>query len=118
MTPEKTLKSLPSSEMVLCQSCGQYHKIEDCEVVVIKMIKGKHCEMKPTAPATIPMFGMVETKPEEPKQEVVKQPPEPVVTREPGIKTRTIVPPGLAAMMIPPSHPQFEEKGAKERRYA
>ena len=30
-------------EYAKCDACGGYHPIDDCEVVVIKMLKGKNC---------------------------------------------------------------------------
>lgn len=34
------------------------------------------------------------------------------------VKRKNIVPPGIASMMMPPTHPDFESKGSKESRYA
>jgi hypothetical protein len=37
---------MQTREMCLCDSCGDYHPVEDCEVVVVKMIVGKNCDIK------------------------------------------------------------------------
>lgn len=42
----KELKGMKIKEMMKCDGCGQYHPVEDCEVVVVKMIKGKGCSLE------------------------------------------------------------------------
>ena len=44
----KDLKGLPVQEMIRCDGCGEYHPLSECEVVVIKMIKGKNCSIGST----------------------------------------------------------------------
>jgi hypothetical protein len=37
---------LDKSEMYKCEVCGGFHKAEETEVVTIKIIKGKACDLK------------------------------------------------------------------------
>jgi hypothetical protein len=167
----KDLKGMTTTEMVKCESCSQYHPLSECEVVVIKMIKGKNCSIKSeTRPVERiePMYVEKTTDvssdeikivraPEPPKDEeygctidktiwVVKGGASdaakicptcgrqgtaasvliaqsgthiPPAEMEQKIKERsrkTIIPKGLVSMMVDPSDPNFETKGAKEIR--
>lgn len=141
-------KGLETKQMMKCEGCGQYHPIEDCEVVIIKIIKGKQCGMprenrddspikSDPRPEIVPDFSPKETntvfmKPirtvdvmdqvtpdnENPVFRGVKQiiDGEEIVRVLPEHKVKSIVPPGISGMMIDPSNPDFETKGAKERR--
>src|ERR1700677_1710037 len=41
-------------QMMLCESCGEYHPIDEMETVVIKITKGVDCKLvSPTAPKPI-----------------------------------------------------------------
>lgn len=97
---------------VRCDACTELHPSTECEVVVIRLTKGKQCDINkarmfsPAPPSRIIPPAFVDnagTPPPEPKP----QPPK-----------KSIVPPGVASMMIPQGHPEFEAKGAKEFRQA
>jgi len=32
--------------MIRCEACGELHKEEDCEIVIVKIIKGKECTLR------------------------------------------------------------------------
>jgi hypothetical protein len=136
---------MEQKEYCKCDGCGQYHPVEDCEIVVIKMVKGRDCQIN-TSPRVRPphdgptIFNALDAKPfmesESVKPNVIEKPKSPPVSEfkedapgegfhippkvmEEKVRARkAIIPPGIAAMMIPNGHPQFETKGAKETRYA
>lgn len=89
--------------MYKCDACGGYHPEAECEIVTIKIIKGKACELK--SPMVTPMV----------TREVVT-PMSPITPTTPPPPKRNVIPPGIASMMIGPDHPDFEMRGAKERR--
>lgn len=33
--------------MFKCEGCGEYHPEDECEIVIIKIIKGKNCNLSP-----------------------------------------------------------------------
>lgn len=43
--------NIPVVEMTRC-ICGQYHPVSDCEVVVIRIVKGKNCDLNAKAVTT------------------------------------------------------------------
>lgn len=100
--------------MAKCEGCGEYHPVADCEIVVIKIVKGKGCGLPSNraAPSKPAFRSNVDDRDnrvdivEEPK---VDAPPPP---------RKKIIPPGIAAMMIDPGNPNFEQFGSKEKRYA
>jgi hypothetical protein len=91
--------------LLKCDACGGYHPEDECEVVTIKLIKGKSCEFKPTffsAPIqnnevypqnignnTVPLGT--------PAPETVNMEPKPLV------KQKKIIPPGMKDIMTPPA---------------
>lgn len=114
-------------QMVECV-CGQYHKLEDCETIIIKVVKGKNCEMKkkeeiipsytiPKRDTSVPLpnsFSPVTSNTTSiftPEEELY-----PIITPEERAKERKIVPPAIARMMIDSSQPNFETHGDKEKR--
>ena len=107
---KKDLHSMSTREMIHCESCGGYHTLEDSEIVVIKIIKGKGCDMPKAEPKTVYVDRPnVIDRPVQPVDVVV--PPVP-----PAPPKKKIIPPGLLAMMIDPANPHFEALGAKETR--
>jgi hypothetical protein len=121
---DKEIRGLQTKEMMKCEGCGEYHPVEDCEVVIIKMIKGKNCSM--TAPIRREVAPFREIAPVSP----AAAPVAPIVAQEkefefpapspnqPQKPRRKIIPPGIASMMIGPEHPGFEQYGSKEHRRA
>lgn len=65
--------------MCLCDSCGDYHPVEDCEVVVVKMIIGKGCDIKQKrqtkAVFGTRMSGVIDTEDTSKVREVVEDRP-------------------------------------------
>lgn len=103
---------METKEMIKCEGCGQYHPIEDCEVVIIKIIKGKQCAM-PAQGQTVIKEVVREVAPVEQTGRVVVE----TIPIDQSPKPRkNIVPPGIAAMMLPPDHPMHDSRGAKEIR--
>ena len=53
---KELIKGMPSKQVYKCEGCGEYHDAEDCEVVVIKVIKGKNCKIGAVfqKPVTVP----------------------------------------------------------------
>ncbi len=123
------LPKLETIEMMKCDSCGQYHPIAECEIVTIKIIKGKSCVMnsnnagiasknltssaKPTTLANpnkviiegedmgVPLYEVKNTESAQGAQ---------------GAQRKSIVPPAFAGVFIPQDSPDFEARGAKEIR--
>jgi hypothetical protein len=108
---KKDLHSMSTKEMIHCESCGGYHTLEDSEIVVIKIIKGKACDMPKAETRNAPNWV---DKPTQPVEVVV--PPAPPIPVPPAPPKKKIIPPGLLSMMIDPSNPNFEAFGAKETR--
>ena len=128
MNPSKL--QLEKKEMFKCESCQGFHSAEESEIVVIKIVKGKNCQLKsPIAPVVLPTMstvfpdkfptmithpggnGVVSHPVQTPQNNGIINnepvPPKPV---------KKIIPPGIASMMLDPSHPMFEMMGAKETR--
>ncbi len=42
---KELIKGMPSKQVYKCEGCNEYHDADDCEVVVIKVIKGKNCRI-------------------------------------------------------------------------
>ena len=60
MSVEKELKKLPTSELYKCEGCGSYHPLSECEVVIIRMIKGKDCELTPIRTIIKDSFNLID----------------------------------------------------------
>ncbi len=39
------IKGMKSKQVYKCEGCGEYHDADECEVVIIKVIKGKNCKL-------------------------------------------------------------------------
>jgi hypothetical protein len=107
----KLPKELQTTEMILCQGCGEFHPVTECEVVVVKIVKGKNCQLNQksifgtsTTGASLQNKIATETKEEFP------------VLDRPVVPMKKAIPPGFMSMMLPPDNPDFESKGAKETR--
>lgn len=127
-------KGLPTKEMMKCEGCGEYHPVEDCEVVVIKVVKGKDCKLPSTNhPMSRGQESIEDSYTIEDAKEigVLKEEVKPVPKPKPGQEARYVVedqpvkvqgkrpaplPPGFAGVFIPNGHPDFDSKGAKETR--
>jgi hypothetical protein len=113
---KRDLHSMETKEMIKCEGCGGYHTLDESEVIVIKIIKGKGCAMPKAEGKTVYV--------ERPNVERTIQPlntdavPTPITPIQPSKPRKNIIPPGIASMMIPTTHPQFEQLGAKEHRIA
>jgi hypothetical protein len=126
MITNKDLKNMPTKEMIKCDGCDRYHPLEECEVVIIRMIKGKNCELKSEQPRTTetvdaPVVDRVVATviptvntPVVPSSEGYHIPPREV--EEMIKKRKNIIPSGIASMMLSPADPNFDAKGAKEIR--
>jgi hypothetical protein len=109
MNPNKL--QLDKQEYYKCESCGGFHPADEVEVAIIRVIKGKNCELRnPIAPAI-----SFSTTPD-----VKTQQNSSIITNEdshaPSKPKKAIIPPGILGMMLEPGHPQFESHGAKETR--
>lgn len=92
--------------------CGHYHTEDECEVVVVKIVKGKQCNLgNPIAAATVPVT--TTDIPTILHREIPLDIPEDTAPRPP---KKNIIPPGITSMMYPPGDPRHESHGAKERR--
>src|ERR1035437_1493405 len=106
MSAKNLLKGLEAKEMLRCDGCGGYHPVDECEVVVLRLVKGKNCELNTSRPTeTTKPFGDITTE----------TLPNPVAT-ETILPKKNIIPPAVMSMMYPPGHEEFEHRGAKERR--
>lgn len=109
-------------EMVRCDGCGGFHFEDDCEVIVIKIIKGKQCEFKGLQPQVREVVRVVEKQQDveldNPSQHITAENKKetPPADNQPPAKVRSIVPPAIASMMMGPDHPLHESHGAKETR--
>lgn len=113
MTLNAKFKNMETKEMAKCEGCGEYHPIEDCEVVTIRIVKGKHCDLKPQEKvvyrdAVTPAITTVSIEQQKVENNPVPQDAKP---------RRNIMPPGVMGLMIPPTHPMHEQYGAKETRH-
>ena len=46
------LKNLKMKSVLLCEACGGYHPEEECEIILVKIIKGKNCTLNMTKEQT------------------------------------------------------------------
>lgn len=109
------LEKMESSSYLLCEACGGYHTEDECEVVIVKIVKGKNCKLNMTKEHTAnlnntPKIFENEKRSVETEMTVSNQP------QVPPRRTPSIVPPSFGAMMVPPTDPAFETKGKKEIR--
>ncbi len=107
-------------EYVRCEGCGELHPMKDCEVVIVKITKGKNCALKPIMARAIPEERPVRVAPPEDRlreDTVIPDRNIPAPQDQPKVMPKkNIVPPHLLGMMIPPGAPGFESHGAKETR--
>ena len=124
---KRELNKLQQKTQYKCEACGKFHDEDETEVVIIKVVKGKNCELNdffsklpihmlsPGIPASHSMYpGQLITGPST-GAPPIEYAPLPVITAKP---RRNIVPPGVNSAMIPPGHPLHEQHGAKEFRQA
>jgi hypothetical protein len=118
------LNRLEKKSVLLCEACGGYHPEDDCEIILVKIIKGKKCDLnmtkentqfntlkQRTTPQSVIPTNMQTTHAKK-QDEIIDEIP--VTTQKPVIKS--VIPPGVAGVLIPPGHPQFDRLGAKESR--
>lgn len=145
MNTLKELNKLDQKSLFKCEACGGYHTADESEVVIIRMVKGKNCELThanrtvvvaktiDTSPASTlapimipapnnPINNSTATFKEDAPGEGYHIPPKEMekINSAPmdPTKRKMIIPPGLARFMIPPGDPRFESQGAKEKRIA
>lgn len=130
MKPDKSMKGIRVKNMLKCDACGEYHPVEDCEVVVIKLVKGKDCKLTPIKPFSgetnikMPDYDFRDQHRADlssPKEKVEPAPVDGIHLTEAEVKENlakrsSLVPPAFSGVMIPPGHPSFERNGAKETR--
>lgn len=85
----KDLKGMDTKQMMKCEGCGEYHPIEECEVVVIKIIKGKACAMPSTKAPVTPVVRYIEPHTDVLAQQ--KEDREPNAQREPTAQERELI---------------------------
>ena len=132
MITSKQMKGMPTRELVKCDGCNGYHSLDEVEVVIIRMVKGKNCDI--SSADTLKRNDNIESdnvRTEPPIVIPTVEVPKPNVKLDSdGIgyhippkemedivkKRKNIIPSGLSSMMIPPSDPNHESKGANEIR--
>ena len=111
---KKDLNNMQSREMIRCEGCNGYHTMEESEVVIIKIIKGKGCPMPSSrntvVEAVVPR--VVYNSRDNTVPVTVNAPVAPAVPK------KRIIPNAFLSAMVPPTHPGFESHGAKEFRTA
>ena len=93
-------QDIPTVEMAKCEGCGQYHPVSECEVVIIKMVKGKNCPLVPIQQTAV--REVVRGLP--PIDPVIVAPA--VVNDQPPVKRRSIIPRDILATMVDPNDPK------------
>lgn len=100
-------------EYVRCEGCGELHPESECETIIVKIVKGKHCSLKPVMgqqKTTIAPQPIARIEPKDPP------PPEQDEYTPAPVPRKNIIPPGMASMMLPPDSPLHDRFGAKETR--
>jgi len=123
------LPQMKTVEMVECDACKEYHALADCEIVVIKIIKGKNCPL--TKRNTHPVQEIkIQTGSVSPHAEPVpttvfdkqkkyfteEEDKYPVITPE-AKKRKPSIPPNILSMMMDPGQADFEQRGDKIKRH-
>jgi hypothetical protein len=122
---------MSQDKILIKANCGHYHSEDECETIVIKLIKGKNCSIDEVSKK----FEEVKERKLEDAKNISKNDgdvsggfktkiiyenvPEGLIKKEVKIPIkdkRNIIPPGIENLMIPIGHPDFESKGAKEIR--
>lgn len=112
-------------EMVRCEGCGELHYADECETIIIKVVKGKNCAIKSALPSRPAPHPYTASDGDLRDPNIVNVPHErtvaiPAVVADvqpvPQRPKKNIVPPHMLSMMIPQDHPNFEALGAKETR--
>jgi hypothetical protein len=98
-------------EMVKCAGCGGLHYADECETVVIKLIKGKACQI-----SSFNQNSLEERKEVIFNGEVKDKTPVQAGEIKQVVIKKNIIPPGIMSLMIDPGSPHFESHGAKETR--
>jgi hypothetical protein len=88
---EDILKNLKTKTVLLCEACGGYHPEDECEIVLVKIIKGKDCALNMTKEQTFarPTKSVTEAPRVVTGREDI---PDPAMPAGP---VREIVPPGI-----------------------
>ena len=99
-------KGLQQQEVIRCESCGKFHPVDECTELVIKIVVGKNCDIN-----NINLFSKQN---ESIKNEIIQPQSSgsnkaPILNEEPIIQTayippqtkkKTVIPPGIAQMMV------------------
>lgn len=115
------MSEMPTREMIKCEGCGDYHSLDECETVIIRIVKGKNCELKSPGRSVGQDFKMPGATVVVPQKEDVIVPNNNVEVAQSTVpvvpqKIKNIVPPAIASMMLDPGSPGFDTYGAKETR--
>jgi hypothetical protein len=117
-------KNLKMKTVLLCEACGSYHPEEECEIILVKIIKGKNCTLnmtkeqtfaRPTTPAVeIPKVTMNENIPigfsPMPANQVREIVPNGIKKNDPRLLRPTVSGPG--GMKIPTMADMMKEPGS------
>ena len=96
MKKEDTLpKNLKMKTVLLCEACGGYHPEEECEIIVVKIVKGKNCHLNMTKDQTFVRPTATLTIPDNSGSVAVEKKEEIPVQERPSGQVREIVPPGI-----------------------
>jgi hypothetical protein len=95
---------IPTVEMAKCEGCGQYHPVEECEIVVIRMVKGKNCPIN--QPQKQVFTDVVRERDHTPTLPVMRDVVDTLPPSPPQQKRRSIVPRDILSMMVDPNDPK------------
>lgn len=114
---------IPTVEMAKCEGCGEYHPVEECEIVVIRIVKGKGCSLPSNKIKSDPRPAFRSNVDDRDAEHINERPGPVTVFKEEApaqpvtvIPKKNIIPPAIAAMMLDPGDPRFDQFGAKETR--
>jgi hypothetical protein len=83
--------------MIRCEACGELHKEEDCEIVIVKIIKGKECTLRSSNKSENLVSSLQTNTPAIGESSTI-YPKDKEVPVQP---KRKVIPPGFASMMYP-----------------
>lgn len=107
MLTDKQLKQLPTKEMIRCEVTGELVPIEDCEVIVIKIIKSKSSSLSGFNPFGSRMTYPQDVKKDERSTVKIEKDPTALTIEEltPAPRPRSVIPAGVLAAMREPGTP-------------
>jgi hypothetical protein len=81
--------------MIRCEACGELHKEEDCEIVIVKIIKGKECTLRSSTRADSLASSFQNNQQDTSITTATNSANGPVQPK------RKVIPPEFASMMVP-----------------